>query len=67
MDGYTGRQCQSSDKVGVRVVDFDMDKKEQAIEQIKASSMDIEGLQGMDIKWIGWRSTPIPGKELASW
>lgn len=28
--------------------------------------MDIEGLQGMDVKWISWRNAPKAGQELAS-
>lgn len=51
---------------GVRVADFDIINKDQAIEHIKASNTDIEGLQGMNIKWIGWRNTPKAGQELAS-
>ena len=51
---------------GVKVEDFDMTNKDRAIEHIKASNTDIEGLQGMDIKWIGWRSVPRLGQELAS-
>ena len=51
---------------GVRVADFDMTNKDRAIEHIKASNTDIEGLQEMDIKWIGWRNIPKAGQELAS-
>ena len=52
---------------GVRVADFEMDKKEQAIENIKASIMDIEGLQGMDIMWMGegvWKRACIFGNRI---
>ncbi len=38
---------------GVKVEDFDMTNKDRPIKNIKASNKDIEGLQGMDIKWIG--------------
>lgn len=51
---------------GVRVSDFDMGEKEKIIQHIKESNKDIERLQGMDIKWIGWRSMPKAGQELAS-
>lgn len=51
---------------GVRVKDFDMTNKDCVIKHIKASNTDIKGLQGMDIKWIGWRSVPKPGQELTS-
>lgn len=51
---------------GVRVADFDKSNRDRAIEHIKASNTDIEDLQGMDIKWIGWRNAPKPGQELAS-
>ncbi len=51
---------------GVKVEDFDMTDKNCAIKYIKASNTDIEGLQGMDIKWIGWRNIPRLGQELAS-
>lgn len=51
---------------GVRVANFDMSNRDQAIEHIKASNTDIEDLQGIDIKWIGWRNAPKPGQELAS-
>ena len=51
---------------GVRVSDFDMGEKEKIIQHIKESNKDIERLQGMDIKWIGWRSMPKVGQELAS-
>lgn len=51
---------------GVRVTDFDMRKKEKMIHHIKESNKDIERLQRMDIKWIGWYSVPKAGQELAS-
>ncbi len=51
---------------GVRVANFDMTNKDRAIEHIKASNTEIEGLQGMDIKWMGWRNIPKAGQELAS-
>ncbi len=51
---------------GVRVTDFDMGEKEKMIHHIKESNKDIKRLQGMDIKWIGWRSVPKAGQELAS-
>lgn len=50
----------------VRVANFDMSNRDQAIKYIQASNTDIEDLQGMDIKWIGWRNAPKPGQELAS-
>lgn len=50
----------------VRVKDFDMTNKDRAIKHIKASNTDIKGLQGMDIKLIGWRRVSKPGQELAS-
>ncbi len=45
----------------VRVADFDMTNKDRVIEHIKASNTDIEGLKGMDIKWIGWRNISKAG------
>lgn len=50
----------------VRVADFDMTNKNRAIEHIKTSNTDIEDLQGMDIKSIGWRNIPKASQELAS-
>ena len=50
----------------VRVSEFDMGEKEKMIQHIKESNKDIERLQGMDIKWIEWRSMPKIGQELAS-
>ncbi len=50
----------------VKVEDFDMTNKDRAIEHIKASNTDIEGLQWMDIKWIRWRIVPRLGQEFAS-
>lgn len=50
----------------VRVTEFDMGAKEKMIHHIKKNNKDIERLQGMDIKWIRWRSMPKAGQELAS-
>ena len=51
---------------GVQISDFDIGEKEKIIQHIKKSNKDIERLQGIDIKWIRWRSVPKAGQELAS-
>lgn len=51
---------------GVRITDFDIGEKEKMIHHIKESNKDIKRLQGMDIKWIEWRSVLKAGQELAS-
>lgn len=50
---------------GVRVADFNMTNENQAMEYIKVSNIDIKGLQGINIKWIGQKNILKAGQELA--
>lgn len=49
---------------GVHTTDFNMSNKDQAIEHIKASNIDIEVLKEKKIRWIGWRAIPKKRQEL---
>lgn len=50
----------------IKIAYFDMINKYHAIKHIIDSNLDIRGLQGMYIKWIGWKSTPKTRQKLAS-